>query len=166
MFSIAPVVLPKVTDSLNIVSLMLEVAHNSSATWHGLRLLLVLFCIWKFVLFGIILSAPGPGYDTSSTLLFDSGSPAASTAKIKDVAAGFPRALNFVRWDAIYFAQIAQRGYLFEQEWAFGPGFPSLIALLRRGMSRLTELSTLTDAEQADSATDSRTISPPQHLSE
>ena len=42
---------------------------------------------------------------------------------------------NFVRWDAIYFIQIAHRGVLFEQEWAFGWGFAKLLTLVGRGMT-------------------------------
>jgi Mannosyltransferase (PIG-V) len=145
---------------------MLEIIHINSAHWHGLRRLLVLFCIWKFVLFSIVASAPGPGYDTSSTLLADIASPATSTAKVQECPTDFHRVLNFVRWDAIYFSQIAQRGYLFEQEWAFGAGFPILVGLLQRGMSDPTESSILFNAAQADSAIDYLTILPPQLLSE
>jgi GPI mannosyltransferase 2 len=114
---------------------MSEIAYISSPHWHDLRRLLVLFCIWKFVLFSIVASSPGPGYDTSSTLLAYAASPAISAAKVQDVATDSHRILNFVRWDAIYFLQIAQRGYLFEQEWAFGPGFPTLVGWLHGGMS-------------------------------
>lgn len=145
---------------------MLEIVHISSAHWHDLRRLLVLFCIWKFVLLSIVASAPGPGYDTSSTLLAEAASPATSAAKVQEVATDSHRVLNFVRWDAIYFSQIAQRGYVFEQEWAFGPGFPTLVDWLQGGMSEPIESSSLTDATQADSAIDPMTISPPQSLSE
>ncbi|EMR10094.1 hypothetical protein PNEG_01844 [Pneumocystis murina B123] len=36
---------------------------------------------------------------------------------------------SLVRWDNIYFITLAHRGLLFEQEWAFGPGFPYLVRL-------------------------------------
>ncbi|KAK9476824.1 hypothetical protein V1514DRAFT_335517 [Lipomyces japonicus] len=50
-------------------------------------------------------------YDTSSQLLFTS--------------TNVPSALNYILarlivWDPVFFVKIAQRGYVFEQEWAFG----------------------------------------------
>jgi hypothetical protein len=45
--------------------------------------------------------------------------------------APFERLLQtLTRWDAIYFASIAERGYVFEQEWAFGWGFTRLLSFL------------------------------------
>jgi phosphatidylinositol glycan class V len=40
---------------------------------------------------------------------------------------------KLVKWDAIYFVQTARRGYVFEQEWAFGWGFSRLIKLFTQG---------------------------------
>jgi phosphatidylinositol glycan class V len=34
-----------------------------------------------------------------------------------------------LRWDALHFAQIARRGYVYEHEWAFLPGLPFLLSL-------------------------------------
>ena len=65
------------------------------------------YLFWKSLLFSLALLSPGSGYDTSATLL----------GPDKPGVIG-----NFVRWDAIYYTKIAQRGYLFEQEWAFGWG--------------------------------------------
>ena len=79
--------------------------------------LIAIFCSWKFLLLLIALTAPGRGYDTSTTLLGST-----DHAIIE----------KLVRWDAIYFKRIAHRGYVFEQEWAFGWGFTRL-------MSRLAE---------------------------
>lgn len=89
------------------------------------------FVIWKSVLLLVVAgsSLGGPPYDTSTTLMS-------------------PRALGFnesaldlgtklTRWDAIYFVQNARRGYLFEQEWAFGSGMPFLISTVIRGKSFL-----------------------------
>lgn len=76
----------------------------------------------------IALASPGPGYDTSTTLSkCDHGEGAIKASSWLD---------NFVRWDAIYFTQIAHRGVVFEQEWAFGWGFARLLTLVGRGMSR------------------------------
>jgi phosphatidylinositol glycan class V len=40
---------------------------------------------------------------------------------------------KLTRWDAIYFFKAAHRGYLFEQEWAFGWGFTRVIAIVTAG---------------------------------
>ncbi|KAF3761275.1 family 76 glycosyltransferase [Cryphonectria parasitica EP155] len=40
-------------------------------------------------------------------------------------------------WDAIYFIKAAERGYLFEQEWAFGPALPTCISLLNQALTSL-----------------------------
>ncbi|KAK8018958.1 GPI mannosyltransferase 2 [Apiospora marii] len=89
------------------------------------------FVIWKAVLLLVVAgsSLGGPPYDTSTTLMS-------------------PRALDFnesaldlgtklTRWDAIYFVQNARRGYLFEQEWAFGSGMPFLISTVIRALAYL-----------------------------
>lgn len=39
-----------------------------------------------------------------------------------------------MRWDAIYYVQIAHRGIVFEQEWAFGRGFTKVLAFFARGI--------------------------------
>lgn len=39
-----------------------------------------------------------------------------------------------VRWDAFYFANIAVRGYVNEQEMAFMPGLPAVMHLAGRGV--------------------------------
>lgn len=41
--------------------------------------------------------------------------------------------LRLVRWDSVYFVNIAHRGYLYEQEWAFGRGFMFLTGQLAKG---------------------------------
>ena len=111
-----------------------SLSKELSAPWQGVRLLVVLFCLWKVVLFIVIALAPGPGYDTSSLLLNDANSRNVSAANCGEVATSTPLLLKFVRWDAIYFLRIAQRKYVFEQEWAFGPGFPSLVSLVQEGI--------------------------------
>jgi phosphatidylinositol glycan class V len=67
--------------------------------------------------------APGPGYDTSTGL-----------AASPDESGRLPAVLHHIlekltRWDAIYFVKVADRGYLYEQEWAWGWGFTRAIAL-------------------------------------
>ena len=71
------------------------------------------------------LLSPGDGYDTSTSLLFNSS----PWAMEETMHFSIPKKLasrllqKFVRWDAIYFSSIAERGYLYEQEWAFAWGF-------------------------------------------
>lgn len=43
-----------------------------------------------------------------------------------DSSGNFP----FIRWDAIYFVEIAKHGYTLEQQFAFLPGLPFLMNLL------------------------------------
>ncbi|KAG9243687.1 GPI mannosyltransferase 2 [Calycina marina] len=90
------------------------------------RSLLLAFVAWKALLLLVALCSPGPGYDTSTTLSLSSHS---------EEARRLPAFLHhtvskLTRWDAIYFVKSANRGYLFEQEWAFGWGFSKLIALV------------------------------------
>ncbi|MCJ1249203.1 hypothetical protein MMC30_006426 [Trapelia coarctata] len=82
--------------------------------------LTITFLAWKLLLFFVAVSSPGPGYDTSTFLV----QPSPSYVPGK-----------FVRWDAIYFTQIARRGYVFEQEWAFGWGFTRILAVLGKGLT-------------------------------
>ncbi|KKZ66117.1 hypothetical protein EMCG_01153 [[Emmonsia] crescens] len=101
---------------------------------HPLSGLSVLFVLWKLLLLLAIVASPGPGYDTSTTLLPSTASQNAINPLLgvrAVVGSGWwASLLKFVRWDAIYFVSIAQRGYLFEQEWAFGYGYTKLLSNL------------------------------------
>ncbi|CAG8957113.1 hypothetical protein HYFRA_00009314 [Hymenoscyphus fraxineus] len=100
-----------------------------SATWllhHPLRSLVVLFAVWKTFLLLIACCSPGEGYDTSTSLIM---SPLGGNGMIALPTAFRYLAKKLTRWDAIYFIQTSSRGYLFEQEWAFGWGFTRLIHL-------------------------------------
>jgi hypothetical protein len=80
-----------------------------------------IFATWKAALALIALASPGSGYDTSTTLLsWNSGKP--------------HFLYKFVRWDAIYFTQIAQHGHIHEQQWAWGIGYPALLSASARCM--------------------------------
>ncbi len=97
---------------------------------HPLRSLSCIFIAWKAFLFAIALgSGVSPAYDTSSTLL----SPDQATYH----ESAFDLATRLTRWDAIYFVQASRRGYLFEQEWAFASGLPTVISFLAKGTPRL-----------------------------
>ncbi|KAH9907230.1 GPI mannosyltransferase 2 [Xylariomycetidae sp. FL2044] len=83
------------------------------------------FFAWKTFLLAVAMgSAVAPPYDTSTTLI----SPDA-TSFHEPVSA---LATRLTRWDAIYFIESARRGYLFEQEWAFGRGLPTVISFLAK----------------------------------
>lgn len=91
--------------------------------------LIALFAGWKLLLFCLVLLAPGPGYDTSTTLLpsLDRLDESLLTTRLQQHVA-----TRLVRWDAIYFTQVAKRGYLYEQEWAFGWSHTQLLGLASR----------------------------------
>lgn len=57
------------------------------------------------------------GYDSSSSIFLPH-----DPSKLGRVIAGL------FRWDTVYFITLAdRREYIWEQEWAFGPGWPVLI---------------------------------------
>ncbi len=102
---------------------------------HPFRALMALFCGWKLLLLAIAAgSCVGPTYDTSSGLLAAAG--AEASPRLPQPAL----ATRLASWDAIYFVQIASRGYLFEQEWAFGAGLPVVVSLLSQGEKGFSSL--------------------------
>lgn len=92
---------------------------------HPTRTLIASFAAWKALLLVIAACSPGPGYDTSTSLAFPHG--IGNVGELSLILRYM--ASKLTRWDAIYFVKAANRGYLFEQEWAFGWGFTRLIAL-------------------------------------
>ena len=86
---------------------------------------------WKLLLVAVAVLAPGPSYDTSTSLLLTLTSPnvARSNDGQQSLLAGLSTRLveRLTRWDAIYFSTLAHRGYVNEQAWAFGYGFSRLV---------------------------------------
>ncbi|KAM5504446.1 ER membrane glycoprotein subunit of the GPI transamidase complex-like protein [Microsporum canis] len=85
------------------------------------------------ILLLVVLASPGLGYDTSTALLLSpegehvrhsAGSVAWMISRV-----GY----RLARWDSIYFLKLAQRGYVFEQEWAFGYGYTRFLSFLLPG---------------------------------
>lgn len=93
------------------------------------RTLTVTFVAWKVLLLAIAAGSHqvGPLYDTSSSLLTLSTTEHDET-QLRSLVT------RLCSWDAIYFIKNAQRGYLFEQEWAFGSALPMSISFVIRGM--------------------------------
>lgn len=93
-----------------------------------IRSLTLAFWLWKALLFVVVAACPGPGYDTSTSLLsYEDVGPVS-----QGQADSLPLPLRFARWDAIYFLHTAEQGYVFEQEWAFG--YPRFLGFFISGM--------------------------------
>jgi phosphatidylinositol glycan class V len=92
--------------------------------------LVLVFSAWKALLFLLTAFCPGPGYDTSGLILAD---PSATRYANLELSNRFDRfTLNLLRWDALYFVKAAERGVVFEQEWAFSPTFSRLMGVTGR----------------------------------
>jgi phosphatidylinositol glycan class V len=88
--------------------------------------LVTVFAAWKlFLLMVAAGSTVGPAYDTSGSITLDAASPGNGSAPVL--------LARLTSWDAIYFTQVARRGYVFEQEWAFGSGLTVIIESLVNG---------------------------------
>lgn len=90
--------------------------------------LLYLFIAYKSLLLIIALCSPGPGYDTSASLLQLPADNGSSLTALFELLAE-----KLTSWDAIYFTTVARRGYLYEQEWAFAWGWTHLISFFSSG---------------------------------
>lgn len=96
-------------------------------TARPLASLLVFFCLWKVFLLLIAFSAAvAADYDTSTSLFFRLAVGPSETPAVSSLAQ------RLTRWDAIYFMSAARDGQVYEQEWAFGPGLPTLVSILDR----------------------------------
>ena len=101
---------------------IMAVMHSPRST------LIAAFCAWKCLLLLVAAACPGPGYDSSSTLLLGNDSaPSALLAVLQHLL------LRLIRWDAVYFATSATRGHVFEQEWAFSWPYARFTAGVARG---------------------------------
>lgn len=96
--------------------------------------IIILFLAWKLLLLTVAFLTPGPSYDSSTELLFQSqGLSGTRQLNVTDESWDLARlARRLTRWDAIYFTDIGQRGRVFEQEWAFGWGWTQLLAELNQ----------------------------------
>ncbi|KAI4604282.1 ER membrane glycoprotein subunit of the GPI transamidase complex-like protein [Pestalotiopsis sp. 9143b] len=95
-----------------------------------LQTLITVFVAWKsFLLLVAIGSSVGGAYDTSTTLIQPQVS--SFNESVLDIST------KLTRWDAIYFIQAARRGYVYEQEWAFGMGLPTVISAIAKVSNKL-----------------------------
>jgi phosphatidylinositol glycan class V len=92
--------------------------------------LLAFFVAWKLLLLAVAYASPGPGYDTSTRILFDQYD-AQTHSWISRVVEHIT--LRLTRWDALYFSTSSERGHLYEQEWAFSWFMARLTAILSNG---------------------------------
>jgi hypothetical protein len=93
-----------------------------------IRSLTLAFWSWKVLLYIVVAACPGSGYDTSTSLISY-----AADQSIVAQSNSLSGPLKFARWDSIYFLDIAEKGYLFEQEWAFGWGYTKLLSIFVSG---------------------------------
>ncbi|KAI6581340.1 hypothetical protein MCOR04_005514 [Pyricularia oryzae] len=102
---------------------MIATIAGPSPLWTIVRL----FALWKGMLVLVAAGSAlvGPAYDTSASLLLAPASNSSSSMFLARLSS----------WDAVYFVQQAQRGYVFEQEWAFGEGLPRIITRALRGLN-------------------------------
>ena len=100
--------------------------------------LFLAFLTWKAILLLIAFLSPGDGYDTSTQLLRELPLRQPLTSDFGHHDSPLKAFLVYVctkltRWDAIYFVETARRGYIHEQEWAFGWGFATFIRTISKG---------------------------------
>ncbi|KAK5987744.1 GPI mannosyltransferase 2 [Cladobotryum mycophilum] len=87
--------------------------------------LTVVFLAWKAFLLAIALGAAvGPDYDTSTSIFFEHTY--GSDAKVPMLAS------RLTRWDALYFMYASRKGYVYEQQWAFGAALPTVAQSILR----------------------------------
>ncbi len=97
----------------------------------SIRRLIPIFAAWKGLILLIALASPGPGYDTSTRILFDRQRGEHDSW----FAYGLEHVLlRLTRWDGIYFASGSAHGQVYEQEWAFSPLLSRATSTVARGV--------------------------------
>lgn len=98
--------------------------------WEHVKKLSLLFIGWKALILAVVACSPGPGYDTSSNFLITYEHEKNLPFLVRYIAQ------KLTRWDAVYYVSISSRGYIFEQEWAFGWGMTRFMALCTLGLRK------------------------------
>lgn len=124
-------------DSTQIIFHLVTTTHPSHITMdlfsptRPIRSLTALFISWKTFLLAIALGAAiAPDYDTSTSLFFERMY--GSNITIPIIAS------RLTRWDGLYFMHSTIKGYIYEQEWAFGLGLPTTVGAISRSLSAIT----------------------------
>ncbi|OCK84956.1 glycosyltransferase family 76 protein [Lepidopterella palustris CBS 459.81] len=96
---------------------------------YPIKSLTLLFVFWKILLLLVAAASPLPGYDTSTVVLLRGGTLESGGRRLhpKSCTIVDRLSINLVRWDSIYFVKAAERGYVYEQEWAFSWTFTRVI---------------------------------------
>ena len=97
----------------------------------SLQALIKLFIVWKLILLACACISPGPGYDTSTQILFDQHGPSSDSRATRAIER---LVLRLTRWDGIYFSSLATRGHVNEQEWAFSWALARVTSIVTRGV--------------------------------
>ncbi|KAK3503404.1 GPI mannosyltransferase 2 [Neurospora crassa] len=106
---------------------------SGSALAHPHKTIFKSFILWKLFLLLIAVGSTlvnDRAYDTSADLLLIGNAEPLSVNDdgngdgVVELLSNFGKRLvtRFTSWDAIYFVSAAKRGYVYEQEWAFGTG--------------------------------------------
>ena len=106
---------------------------RESDEFYGIRRLVVFFLTWKALLLVIACASPGPGYDTSTQILFDQYEPSSASRIGRTIQHAV---LRLTRWDGVYFATLAERGHANEQDWAFSWVFAQITDTTANGRYR------------------------------
>lgn len=97
----------------------------------GVTQLVTIFLAWKALLLLVACASPGPGYDSSTQLLLDQAGHGQNHGLIPSLVKHV--VLRLIRWDAVYFTKSSERGYAYEQEWAFSWAFTRVMARFAAG---------------------------------
>lgn len=104
------------------------VSTSTSVAYGRFHHLIIIFCSWKVLLLALAAFCPGPGYDTSALVMLDSS--INRHRSFTDLPRIRRLGINLFRWDALYFVDAAERGYVHEQQWAFSWAYSRLLRVL------------------------------------
>ena len=95
--------------------------------------LVLLFLLTRLIYLTIALLTPSPAYDSSTNLILPPPQDTSGISTCWNLTLLTKLAERLTRWDAIYFVKISERGYIREQEWAFGWGWTRVMGVVGRG---------------------------------
>ncbi|EAA29338.1 glycosyltransferase family 76 protein [Neurospora crassa] len=149
---------------------------SGSALAHPHKTILKSFLLWKLFLLLIAVGSTlvnDRAYDTSADLLLVGNAEPLSVNDdgngdgVVELLSNFGKRLvtRFTSWDAIYFVSAAKRGYVYEQEWAFGTGLVVCVRGVLKALQTLgLPLSLATSPTALAEATTALLVSNASHL--